>query len=434
MGKYLIMKPLLSKTTRPFLIFVMIVLVFSIPVYYFVVDAIWQDELDEHNEIVAEKTGYEFNKMNASIEEIQNSITLWNHIQPGTNIEKITSNHLRKDSLFTTEKYKPFSTDPTIERYRCLKKVIYIKKQPYLFTIETNIEETEGTVMIIGLITLFFFLLIVTGLFILNRRLSKTIWKPFRNTLDKLKNFNLNTQTQIEFDKTDTAEFEELNQSLRKLITHNVSVYKTQKEFTENASHELQTPLAILKNKLDLLLQDVNLTERQYDIAEEMNRALTRSSRINKNLLLLAKIDNSQFDNSESIDFDELLHQSMDVFNEHFEQKNISVTENISSDIKIKGNSGLTEVLINNLILNAIRHTSREGTISVRLTNSVFEVANSGADKLNTDLLFKRFSKLSADNSGSGLGLAIISEICKFHHWTISYKFENNLHIFSVKL
>jgi signal transduction histidine kinase len=434
MGKYLIMKPLLSKTTRPFLIFVMIVLVFSIPVYYFVVDAIWQDELDEHNEIVAEKTGYEFNKMNASIEEIQNSITLWNHIQPGTNIEKITSNHLRKDSLFTTEKYKPFSADPTIERYRCLKKVIYIKKQPYLFTIETNIEETEGTVMIIGLITLFFFLLIVTGLFILNRRLSKTIWKPFRNTLDKLKNFNLNTQTQIEFDKTDTAEFEELNQSLRKLITHNVSVYKTQKEFTENASHELQTPLAILKNKLDLLLQDVNLTERQYDIAEEMNRALTRSSRINKNLLLLAKIDNSQFDNSESIKLDDLLHQSLDVFNEHFEQKNISVTENISSGIKVNGNSGLTEVLINNLILNAIRHTSRDGAISVKLTNSVFEVANSGTEKLNTDLLFKRFSKLSAENSGSGLGLAIISEICKFHHWTISYKFENNSHIFSVKL
>lgn len=428
------MKPLLSKTTRPFLIFVMIVLVFSIPVYYFVVDAIWQEELDEHNEIVAEKTGYEFNKMNASKEEIQRSIALWKQIQPGTNIEKLPGNNLKKDSIFTTEKYKPFSADATIERYRCLKKIIYIKNGPYLFTIETNIEETEGTVMIIGAITLFFFLLIVTGLFILNRRLSKTIWKPFRETLDQLKNFNLNTQTQIEFDKTDTTEFEELNQSLRKLIAHNISVYKTQKEFTENASHELQTPLAILKNKLDLLLQDANLTEKQYNIAEEMNKALTRSSRINKNLLLLAKIDNSQFDNSESIQFDEILHQNMDIFNEHFEQKNISVVENISSDVEMIGNSGLTEVLISNLILNAIRHTSRDGAISVKLTNSVFEVANSGSEKLNTDLLFKRFSKLSAENSGSGLGLAIISEICKFHHWTISYKFENNLHIFSVKL
>jgi signal transduction histidine kinase len=428
------MKPLLSKTTRPFLVFVMIILVISIPVYYFVVDAIWQNELDEHNEIVAEKTGYEFNKMNVSNEEIQRSIALWNHIQPGTNIEKIFSDHLKKDSIFTTEKYKPFSADTNIERYRSLQKVIYIKNEPYLFTIETNIEETEGTVMIIGLITFFFFVLIVTGLFILNRRLSKTIWRPFRATLDKLKDFNLNSETKIEFESTDTVEFEELNASLNRLITHNVSVYKTQKEFTENASHELQTPLAILKNKLDLLLQDENLTEKQYNIAEEMNRALTRSSRINKNLLLLAKIDNSQFDNTESIKFDELLQQSMDVFNEHFEQKNITVTVNISSDIKVNGNSGLTEVLINNLILNAIRHTSREGSISVKLTNSLFEVSNSGIEKLNTDLLFKRFSKLSADNSGSGLGLAIISEICRFHDWTIHYKFENNLHIFSVKL
>lgn len=428
------MKPLLTKTTRPFLFFVMIILVISIPVYYFVVDAIWQNELDEHNEIVAEKTAYQFNNMNVSSEEIQRSISLWKHIQPGTNIERISSNQLKKDSIFTTEKYKPFSADKTIERYRCLQKLIYIKNQPYLFTIETNIEETEGTVMIIGLITLFFFILIVTGLFILNRRLSKTIWMPFRDTLEKLKNFNLNTHTDINFESTETVEFEELNGSLKKLIAQNVSVYKSQKEFTENASHELQTPLAILKNKLDLLLQDENLTENQYNIAEEMNRALTRSSRINKNLLLLAKIDNSQFNNAESIQFDKLLHQSMNIFNEHFEQKNISVGENITSDIRVNGNSDLTEVLISNLILNAIRHTSPNGSISVLLTHSVFEVTNSGTHKLDETLLFKRFSKLSADNRGSGLGLAIINEICKFHHWHIAYKFENNLHTFSVKL
>ena len=191
--------------------------------------------------------------------------------------------------------------------------------------------------------------------------------------------------------------------------------------------------MAILKNKIDLLLQDENLTEKQYNIAEEMKKALTRSSRINKNLLLLAKIDNSQFDNSESIQFDEILHQSMDVFSEHFEQKNISVFENISSDVKANGNFGLTEVLINNLILNAIRHTSRDGSIYVKLTDSFFEVSNSGTNELNKDLLFKRFSKLSTDNSGSGLGLAIISEICRFHQWRVHYKFENKLHIFFVK-
>lgn len=428
------MKPLLSKTTKPFIIYVLIILSISIPVYYFVVDAIWKGELDEHNTAIAEKTVYEFNHLKLSDEQLEKSITLWNQIQPGTDIEKIPSNNLKKDLFFTVEKQKNFTTKREIERYRCLKKVVYINKEPFLFTIETNIEESQETVAAIALITIFFFVLIVVGLLFLNKKLSTSVWKPFRNTLDKLKIFNLNSQTKIEFDKTDITEFEELNQSLSKLIDHNISVFKTQKEFTENASHELQTPLAILKNKLDILLQNEDLTEKQYHIAEEMNRALTRSSRINKNLLLLAKIDNSQFDNSEIIQFDELLRQSMDVLQEHFEQKNISVDQNISSNVKVNGNSSLIEVLINNLILNAIRHTSSDGAISVKLTNSVFEVANSGTEKLNSDLLFKRFSKLSTDNNGSGLGLAIIQEICKFQNWTINYKFENNSHIFSVKL
>ena len=180
---------LLSKTTKPFLIFVMVVLAISIPVYYFVVDAIWKDELDEHNEIVAEKTSYEFNRMKISKEELQRNISLWNEIQPGTNIEKLPYNNLKKVVTFTTEKYKPFSADTKIERYRCLKKVIYIQNEPYLFSIETNIEETEKTVTIISIITLFFFVLIGAGLFILNRRLSRTIWTPFRSTLDKSQRF-----------------------------------------------------------------------------------------------------------------------------------------------------------------------------------------------------------------------------------------------------
>ncbi|MFY7816171.1 MAG: sensor histidine kinase [Chryseobacterium taeanense] len=428
------MKPLLSKTTKPFIIYVLIILVISIPVYYVVIDTIWKGELDEHNGTIAEKTAYEFNSLKLSDQELEKSLVLWNQIQPGTDIKKALSNSTKKDVFFTVEKQKTFVSQPEIERYRCLMKVIYINNKPFLFTVETNIEESQETVAAIALVTIFFFILIVVGLLFLNKRLSASVWEPFRNTLDKLKRFNLNSQTKIEFDKTDITEFEELNQSLRKLIEHNISVFKTQKEFTENASHELQTPLAILKNKLDILLQSEDLTERQYQIAEEMNRALTRSSRINKNLLLLSKIDNSQFDNAEIIQFDGLLHQSMEILQEHFDQKNISVDKNISSDIKVNGNSGLTEVLINNLILNAIRHTLPNGSISVKLTGSVLEVANSGTEKLNTELLFKRFSKFSADHSGSGLGLAIISEICKFHQWDINYKFENNLHIFSVLL
>lgn len=428
------MKPLLTKTTKPFLIYVLIVLMISIPVYYFVVDTIWKSELDEHNQIIVQKTVYEFNQLQLSEEMLDKSLELWNHIQPETNIERISTSQVKRDSVYTYERHLPFISEQKKERYRCLRKVIYIHGEPYLFTIETNIEESHETIAVITIVTIFFFVMIVVGLLYLNRRLSSSIWKPFRGTLDQLKTFNLNSQNTIEFPASDTAEFEELNQSLNKLIERNVFTYKTQKEFTENASHELQTPLAIIKNKLDLLLQDQNLTEKQYSIAEDMNRALTRSSRINKNLLLLAKIDNNQFDSSEIISLDLLLHQSIDILREHFEQKNIQVTQHISNEVQVSGNNILAEILINNLLINAIRHTAVGGNISVQLTHSVFEVSNSGTEQLNMDLMFKRFSKLSTDNSGSGLGLSIIQEICTFHHWNINYRFENQHHIFSVKL
>ena len=397
------------------------------------VDAIWKHELDEHNDIVARKTASQINSLKLSEEKLIETIQLWNDVQPSTNIRKLEKNDNLKDSIFIVEKPHDFLHFEEIDRFRCLSKVIYLNKKPYRFNIETNIEETQETIFFISITTVFLFVMIVGGLLFLNRRLSKSVWKPFRETLDQLKTFSLNNQTKIEFSKTDVSEFDELNQSLTKLIEHNVSVYKTQKEFTENASHELQTPLAILKNKLDILLQNQDLTEKQYQIAEEMNRALSRSSRINKNLLLLAKIDNKQFD-SETFHLNEVLNQSLEILQEHFEQKNISVNTEISDNVKVNGNIGLTEVLINNLIINAIRHTSINGSILIRLSQSEFEVSNSGTGKLNGDLLFKRFSRFSKDNNGSGLGLAIVQEICKSQNWTIDYRFENNNHIFSVKL
>jgi signal transduction histidine kinase len=405
----------------------------SIPIYYWAVNTIWESELDEHNTTVAEKTAYEFNLLKLSDTELYKSITLWNHIQPETNIENLPVNVSHEDLYFTIDKKKNFAGKYEIERYRCLKKIVYINNKPFLFTIQTNIEEAKDTIAVIAVTTVFFFIIIALGLLFLNRKLSASIWKPFRNTLEKLKKFNLNTHNQIEFEKTDTIEFEELHESLNKLIEHSVSVYQTQKQFTENASHELQTPLTIIKHKVDILLQNESLTEEQYLIAEDINKALTRSSRINKNLLLLAKIGNSQFDNSEKFEFDILVNQSLEMLEEHVNQKNISVKTSIHPEIEVLGNNGLCEVLINNLLINAIRHTQQEGSISVILTESFFEVSNSGTEKLNTDLLFKRFSRLSSDNSGSGLGLAIISEICRFQNWKVSYRFENHHHIFSIK-
>ncbi|WP_234047761.1 sensor histidine kinase [Chryseobacterium paridis] len=426
------MKPLLSKTTKPFLIYVLIILIISIPVYYWVVDAIWKGELDEHNTTIVEKTAYEFGRLKLSEEEFEKSILLWNKIQPGTNIERIPFNSLKKDQAFTIEKQKTYAHPPELERYRCLKKVVYINQKPYLFTVETNIEESHETIAVIAAITIFFFILIVLGLLFLNRKLSASVWEPFRNTLEKLKTFNLNSQNSIDFTSTDITEFEELNHSLKKLIEHNISVYKTQKEFTENASHELQTPLAIIKNKLDVLLQNKDLTEKQYQIVEDINRALTRSSRINQNLLLLAKIENQQFTQNEVLPVSELLHQSLELFQEHFDQKQILVETQIADGININGNKVLTETLINNLLVNIVRHTLNGGSAYIGLSQTQMIISNSGSTILNEETLFKRFSKASTDTNGSGLGLSIVKEICNHQQWTLSYSFQNNHHIFSI--
>lgn len=425
------MKPLLSKTTKPFLLYVLIVFIISIPVYYFVIDSIWEHELDEHNTTVAEKTAYEFNHQKLNDDELLKSLELWSKIQPETTLTKLPSHHNIKDITYTLEKKTIFSQDNIVERYRVLKKVVFINNQPFLFTIETNIEETRETVAAIGGVTTLFFLIILGGLIILNRKLSVVIWKPFRNNLEKLKSFNLNQQTKIDFESTDIKEFEELSQSHQKLIDHTVSVYKTQKEFTENASHELQTPLAIIKHKLDILLQDENLTEKQYQIAEDINKALSRSSRINKNLLLLAKIENNQFDTTETINLQEIIAQSIQLFEEHIHLKNIKITTNLQV-VHLKGNLSLVETLSNNLFVNAIRHTQNNGAISIILNENSLTVSNSGTTKLESEFLFKRFSKLSQENSGNGLGLSIVKEICTFHGWSVEYLFKDDFHIFKV--
>lgn len=426
------MKPLLRKITTPFLLYVLIVLGVSVPVYYFVIDEIWKSELDEHNEIIVKKTTYELNRLQLSEDSLQASIALWNSIQPETNIHKVKPGDLLRDSVYTIEKPQHFVESKTIDRFRCLSSVIQINGAPYRFTVQTNIEESVETIAAIAATTLFFFVILVIGLLILSRKISLRLWKPFRDTVNKLKAFNLNSQQQVNFQQTDTIEFQELNQSLSRLLEKNVAVYRSQKEFTENASHELQTPLAILKNKLDILVQDPDLSDEQYQLIEDMHKALSRSTRINRNLLLLAKIDNSQFDHSERINMAALASQCIEVIQEHVEQKQLLLQQVIQPAVLLTGNSSLTEILINNLLLNAIRYSNAGDTITVYLNQTSLTVHNPGSTSLDKILLFKRFSKLSKNSQGSGLGLAIITEIARYQGWTVDYHFENNQHIFSV--
>lgn len=425
------MKNLLQKSLKQLSIFAFIVFVLSIPSYFLLVDWIWIKELDENNKLIAQRIENEFNSQNISRENIQQNIKFWNEIQP---VSKIRANQapLKSDSLYTIRRQNIYFDTESIDRFRGLMTNIKINGQNYVLVVETNVEETEETVVYIAIATLAFFLILVIGFWILNQRLSRTVWLPFQDTLQKLKSFKLNSNKTLEFQDTDIKEFAELNETLDKLLKHNIKTFNQQKEFTENASHELQTPLAILKNKLDILLQSPDLTEKQYHIAEEMNRALIRSSRINKNLLLLAKIENNQFDKSETIDISSIVLESLEDLKEHFEEKEITLIQKIVPHVYLLGNSSLTEILIHNLVINALRHTDPKGKIKIDLSSESFQVSNSGEKELNSQFLFTRFSKNSNSSQGSGLGLAIVQEICKNQGWNIQYLFKGEEHHFVV--
>lgn len=423
------MSKLLNKPFKAFTIYALIILACSIPVYYFVVNTIWMTELDEHNLIIQERIKNKLKEIPMDEQELNSTLQLWNTLHPGTSLTP-TNEPKEKDSYYTFT--RPNEYNDEVDRFRGLSSYIELNGRFYHLAIETNVEEAHETVLAIALVTALFFILLVVGFLFLNRKISERIWQPFRDTLHKLKAFDLTEGKAIQFQQTDIEEFEELNQSLHKLIDKNISVYNQQKTFIENASHELQTPLAVLKSKMDLLLQNKNLTREQSEILNAIELPLSRISRVNKNLLLLAKIENSQFAETETLDVPMVLAQNIELLADYINDKNLQLTNEAKQPFTIICNKLLLEILLNNLLTNAIRHTPKDNRIIIQLTDNTLQIQNTGAEALNKEKLFERFAVSSAETTSSGLGLAIVKEICTRYEWDVNYSFENNLHFFSV--
>ncbi|MFT3678070.1 MAG: HAMP domain-containing sensor histidine kinase [Chitinophagaceae bacterium] len=288
-------------------------------------------------------------------------------------------------------------------------------------------------IMAVTVLTTLFFVLMMGGFMLLNKRISKRLWKPFYNSLGQIRDFNLHQQQPVAFAETDIEEFAELNQRLQQLISGNIAAYAQQKEFADNASHELQTPLAIVQSKLELLLQSQPLNTTQYELIEDAIRALTRVSRINKNLLLLTKMENSQYMDQERIDLSELLDNTLQVLMPFINNKQLQVKKEITQEVYVNGNRILVEILLNNLLVNAIRYSPEASSVGLVLTADHLIMSNSGQGPLEQDRLFKRFGTASSQKPGTGLGLAIMKEICIRYNWEISYNYHDGFHQFMIR-
>ena len=281
---------------------------------------------------------------------------------------------------------------------------------------------------------LIIFFAVSLSLFITMRFITRRLWLPFDDTLSKAERFNLAQDTLPRFVPTDIREFIRLNRSLERLMRKDRETYRIQKEFTENASHELQTPLAIIRGKLDLLMQE-DLTESQMRLVSDLYGLTMRMGHLNRNLLLLAKIENAQYAATEEVDIASMLSDSQPLYDALQDKTSLRVDDRRTDcHTTIRANSVLLECLLKNLIVNAIRHSASGGEVRIIVEDESLTICNVSADgkPLDRETLFRRFRSGYVRQKGNGLGLAIVKAICDLHHWAVVYRFEAGKHCFSV--
>lgn len=419
-------KKLLHKTLRYYITFSLVVMLLGVPLFFFINQWLYLHEADEALQVQKE----EFVKF--FVPQIKdNEIEIFNKLNSDLHIEKNTTG-ITKDTIFDRNFYNHM--DKENEPFRILKSPVVINNKPYIFSVRANlVDDYELAFITLGVFTLIILTLLI-GLFIITRRLSMTLWKPFYETLEQIEKFEIDKTSNLKLAPNDIEEFNRLNTALNKLIEKNTLIYKSQKEFIENASHELQTPIAIFKGKLETLLQRPDVTEEQFEILDNLNDTTTRLNRLNKNLLLLSKIESKQYNIPEDAVLDEIISNQMDFFQEQSIAKNIKISTDLETNIVVKTNSFLAEVLIKNLFLNAVNHNIKDGMITISLDKNKLTFSNTGeAKSLPTDKLFERFSKVNPSSKGNGLGLSIIKKIVDNNNWKIEYFFKDNLHTFEIR-
>lgn len=417
-------KKLIHKTSKTYQLFTTILLVITAPAFYFLIQNLYLEDVDEALELYKDEfLKYSSNQLKES------DISLWNRYNRDIKILKNQS--IKNDTYFYKNYYDSLSKEN--EPYRELYTPISIEGNPYTLSVRTNMLESEDLIISIFIIYTFLLSFLLLGLFFINKRLSSKLWNPFYQTLEQIERFEIDKTNQPQLPNTNIEEFNRLNQSIEKLIEKNTSIYRNQREFVENAAHELQTPLAVFQAKIDMLIQNSDFTQKQFEILSSLNDSVFRLNRLNKNLLLLSKIENDNYSEKQIISLNDAMEKNFGFFTEQAKAKNLRIKMELTENVAVKSNPVLVEILISNLFLNAIRHNIKDGIIVINLTNQSLTFSNSGqATPLVSDKLFKRFSKSNPSEQGNGLGLAIIMNIVKINVWSIQYNFSNQLHQFKI--
>ncbi|HTQ29278.1 MAG TPA: HAMP domain-containing sensor histidine kinase [Puia sp.] len=416
---------LLNKTIRSYILYSSCTLVLSVPLFYFVIQRIVSRNIDEG--LIAQKE-----QLVAKLDRIipLNPFDWLQEFEPDIRLTPLQE-FRQYDILYTTTLFDK-RTDKIIP-YRVLESNVLVRGIPYNIQLRSSLLNNDDLIRSIVLVQTLLILLVGAGLLLINRALSKKTWKPFYRTLQILNDYKIERGEQLDFGKTDIDEFASLNNTITTLTSRNRQAYQAQKEFTENASHEMQTPLAVIQGKTELLMQTTPLTEEQAELISDLTAAAQRMNRLNKSLLLLSRIENQQFTETEPVDLAAMLRHVLTQYSESIHQKQLQVLVNDSTAVTLQINKTLLETMLGNLLSNAIRHNIPGGKIDIHLGTTSLLIQNTGrSTALDSEKLFRRFQKQGGDPDSTGLGLEIVKKICDLNGYRIRYSFENGLHCFLI--
>ena len=232
---------------------------------------------------------------------------------------------------------------------------------------------------------------------------------------------------------TDVEEFRRLNVALQQAVDRSEELFERQSQFIGNASHELQTPLAIIGNRVEWLLDSTTITEEEAGELFKIKKTLSRAVRLNKTLLLLTKIDNGQFPESVEVDLVQMIQESAESYGDVYAEREVSVTQSLPAEFKVEMNESLAATLVTNLIKNAFVHSSNGGEVHISIAGRTLTISNAGEEPLDKEHIFERFYQAARKEGSTGLGLALVAAICRYYNLRLEYFFADGKHHFEVE-
>lgn len=320
-----------------------------------------------------------------------------------------------------------------LQSYGYYIKVInypFVNNVHYKITTEDYIVkiEREYWLSVLMVVAWIFVFMLITIVFF-GEMIARNLYMPFYSLLKQMKKFDVRKGEQIQVINTNTTELDELNKLFTQMADKSIQQYKLLKEFTENLSHELQTPLANLKGKIELLL-NTDLNQEQMQTLSVMYDELNRMSTLNRSLVLLMSLEDHEVA-AQQVNFSEALKETILQYEDIIEMGGKTLNVSISDNIYISINPMLLQIVLSNLINNASRHNIENGIVEVTLTSTFLEIKNTGnPSNLTNENIFNRFKKGTSGSSSLGIGLALVKKIVDVYGYKITYKTQNNLHIF----